>query len=366
MSRWEWRAYDLASSTPLGSVELSDWSHSDVLNDSGSWSATMTGRDATARRDNLAATVPGKAVIVPIRNGVPLGFTGIVWSRDPPNIAGSGLLSYFDRQPLNTRKAYVAYDQHFLIKDLVDWVQANGGNIQLDTSQVGPSYVYRDQTWERWEEKFVGEAIRQKADNLGGFEVDVRVEYDTGVLTRRLRMWTPRRGRYWVDNQTNVTFRLDGRRGNVTDISSLAVDATKLNTHIYAKGEEIDSTTHERRLAESVRTDILDAGWPRLGDTLDLNDIKDDATLQAHADGKAHLYGPTDIDEITLTVDPDDVMWPVGSWDLGDDCMVDIPAATIDWVPDALRLVRRVTSHDWKKTTSDETFQVKTGRPTTP
>jgi hypothetical protein len=374
MADWEWRAYDLGTGAALGSIEMSAWSHTDILNDSGSFSGTMLGRTAALRTDYLAATTPGRSVIVPIRDGVPMGFAGIVWRRDPPNIAGASLLSYFDRQPLNTRKSYVATDQHTLIVDLVNWVQSNGGNIQVDTTKVGPSYVYRDQTWEKWEEKSVGDAIRQKGDNIGGYDFDVRVEYDAGVLTRRLRLWTPRRGRYWVDAQSNVTFRLDGRQGNVLNVPSMPVDALKLSTNVYAKGEEINSTTHERLLAESVRSDLLAAGWPRLGTTLDLSDIKDATTLQQHADGEAYLHGPTDIDQIVLDVNPDHPTWLWGSWDLGDDAGVYIRGPvqttapytsrdTLPWWPNGFAEVRRVTEHRWTKDEKGvDRLQVVTGR----
>lgn len=364
VAEWEWRAYDLASGAPLGLIEMADWSHTDILDDAGSWTATMAGRSSAIRRDYLTATMPGRSVIVPIRNGVPLGFAGIVWSRDAPRIAGAGLLSYFDRQPLNTRKAYVASDQHSVIKDLIDWVQTNGGNIGVDTSQVTLSGVVRTQTWEKWEEKNVGEAIRQKGDNLGGFDFDVRVEYDAGVLVRRLRLWTPRRGRSYLDAQASPTFRLDGRRGNVRDVPSVPVDATKLSTNVYAKGQEIDSTTHEVLLAESVRTDLLAAGWPRLGEVQTFSDIKDSTTLQQHADGIAYLYGPTDVDEIVLTVDPDGEPWQWGTWDLGDDCAVYIPPGdAVPWMPDGYADIRRVKSHEWSwSPTTGESLKVHTGR----
>lgn len=361
---WQFRAYDLATGVSLGTLELADWSHADVLDDSGSWSATMIGRTVAVRRDYLAATTPGKAVIVPIRDGVPLGYAGVVWSRDPPKIAGAGLLSYFDRQPLDTRKSYVAVDQHAIVKDLVDWVQANGGNIGVDTGQVAASLVFRDQTWEQWEQKNIGAAIRQKGDNISGFDFDVRVEYDAGVLVRRLRLWTPRRGRYYIDDQTNPTFRLEGRRGNVRSVPSVAVDMTKLSTHVYALGQEIDAATHERLQARSVRTDLIAAGWPRLGEVQDLSDIKTLPTLQAHADGLAHLYGPTDVDQIVLDVDPTREPWTWGTWDLGDDCRVVIPDGdVVPWMPDGFSDIRRVTEHEWTWSTSQgEALKVHTGR----
>jgi hypothetical protein len=316
------------------------------------------------RRDYLAATTPGKSVIVPIRDGVPFGFAGIVWSRDAPKIAGAGLLSYFDRQPLNTRKSYVATDQHTIVKDLVDWVQANGGNIQVDTSQVGRVVVLRDQTWEQWEEKNIGEAIRQKGDNIGGFDFDIRVEYDAGVLVRRLRLWTPRRGRYYVDDQSNPTFRLDGRRGNVRSVPSTPVDATKLSTNVYALGQEIDATTHERLQVGSVRTDLIAAGWPRLGEVQDLSDIKTSPPCRRTPTASPTCTAPpTSTRSSSMSTRPAEP-WAWGTWDLGDDCRVVIPAGeTVPWMPDGFSDIRRVTAHEWTWSASQgEALKVHTGR----
>jgi hypothetical protein len=304
MADWEWRAYDLATGVSLGD----DRDGGLVALRRAQRRRVVVGDDDRAqhrgiRRDYLAATTPGKTVVVPIRDGVPFGFAGIVWSRDAPKIAGAGLLSYFDRQPLNVRKAYVATDQHTIVKDLVDWVQANGGNIGSTPARSARRFMFRDQTWEQWEEKNIGEAIRQKGDNIGGFDFDIRVEYDTGVLVRRLRLWTPRRGRYFVDDQSNPTFRLDGRRGNVRTVPSTPVDATKLSTHVYALGQEIDATTHERlRSKRPHRPDRRRLAPPRRS----ARPVRrqDLTTLQAHADGLAYLYGPTDVDEIVLDVDP--------------------------------------------------------------
>lgn len=349
MADWKWRAYDLKTGVPLGSLEMAEWAHTDTLNDSGSFSATMIGRDDAHRRDELAATRIARSVIVPVRDGVPL-FSGIVWASNPPTLAGSGLLSHFDRQPLYTTKQYLTpgTDQHTIIKELVDWVQANGGDIQVDTSQVGPSGVLRIQTWNAWELKIVGEAIRQKGDNLGGYDFDVRTEYLDGVLTRRLRLWTPRRGRAYIDSTVNPTFTVGGRRGNARAVPSIPRDGHDMVTHVYATGEEIDPNTHERLVAQSVRADLGAAGWSRLGTVIDRSDVKVQATLQAHADGYAYLHGAADVDEIVLEVDPDHEKWRWGTWDLGDDCAVNIePGPGVPWLPDGFREIRRITGHEW-------------------
>lgn len=365
MAAWSWTAYDLATGVKLGDIEMSQWSHTDTLDDSGSFTATMTGRSAAVRRDYLGVTTIGKTVIVAVRDGMPL-FAGIVWGRNPPHLAGAGLLSYFDRRRLYTTKQYLTpgTDQHTVVKELVDWVQANGGNIQVDTSQVTASGVLRIQTWNIWELKNVGEAIRQKGDNLGGFDFDIRVEYDTGVLTRRLRLWTPRRGRIYLDTQSSPTFELDGRRGNLLSPPAIPTDGQAMVTDVFALGQEINSTTHEHIVARSTRIDVRAAGWPQLDHVLDLPDVKEVPTLQAHADGYAYSHGAVATDEVTFQLAPDHEPWSWGTWDLGDDGLVSIPPGdVVPWMPDGFAEVRRVTQHQWDWSSKDgESLQVTTGK----
>jgi hypothetical protein len=356
---WEWRAYDLRTGVALGSIEMVAWSHTDTLDDSGPFNATMEGRDPDIRRDVLAATTVAKSVIVPIRNGAPLGYAGVVWRPDPPDIAGASLLSYLDAQTLDTTKTYTAVDQHTLIADLVNWVQSQtGGNAQIDTTQVGKSGVLRDQTWNVWEQKNIGDAIRQKGDNIGGYDFDFRVELDAGDLVRRMRMWTPRRGRSFIA-QASPVFTVGE---NARSVPSAQGDGTAMATTVVALGEEIDPDTHERLLAVSVRSDLIDNGFPRLVKTLDRPDVKDLTTLQQHADGYAFYYGAVAVDKIVLEVNPDDPTWPWGSWDLGDDCWVNIPPGVAPWWPSGFSDTRRVISTQWTVEAGSEMLYVTTGR----
>jgi len=366
MADWEWQAYDLLSGARLGSIEMSDWSHTDTLNDAGSFSATMIGRTAPIRREYLGYTTVGKTVIVPVRDGVPLGFAGIIWQREPPRIAGAGLLSYFDRRRLYETKQYLTpgTDQHLVVKDLVDWVQAHNGNILIDTSQVTASGVLRIQTWNAWELKNIGQAIRQKGDNLNGYEFDIRVEYDAGNLVRRLRLWTPRRGRYYVDSQSNPTFEYDGRRGNILSPPATPVDGLDMGTDSLGQGEEIDAATHERLIARKTNTVLLAAGWAQLDRVLDLSDVKVQATLQEHVDGDADLHRAAELGDLKFQVDPTDETWPWGSWDLGDDARVRIPPGdTTPWMPDGFDAVQRVKTHEWRWSSKQgEQLDVTAGR----
>lgn len=369
---WTWRAYDLATGAATTDLSLANWSHEDSLKDAGAFSATLAppdtddpARAALIKQLAVDSTLAGRSTIVPSRNGALLGYCGVVWAPDPPSLAGKSLLSYFDDQTYDTTSTWVAVDQHEMMADLVNWVQGNGGNVQVDTSQVGASGVLRDQTWHIWEGKNVGEAFRQKADNLNGFDFDFRVEDVGGVPVRRLRMWTPRRGRPYIP-QVSPVFTVGG---NALLIPPAPVNGSEMATHVVALGAETgavvtlgDAEVRVRLRATSTRTDLLAAGYPRLVHKLDRSDVKELATLQQLADGWAYYHGAAAVDEIVLEVDPNDRTWPWGSWELGDDCMVVEPAGVDGWRPFGFSDVRRVVAHRWRVDGRGERLEVVTGR----
>lgn len=361
MADWVWQASDLATGAPLGALTVTSWEHTDRLNTAETFSATLGSMGADMDRAAIDATLAARSVVVPFRNKLPLGYAGIVWAPNPPSFSGASLLSYFDRQPYDLTNTWTNVDQHTMMVNLVAWVQANGGNIQIDTSQVGLSGVLRTQTWTQSEQKNIGEALRQKADNINGFDFDFRVELDeAGNQIRRMRMWTPRRGRPYTE-QNSPVFTV-GR--NARTVPAATANGAAMVTHVTALGDELSAGPPPvRRIARSVRADLVLAGYPRLGEVLDRSDIKNDTSLQQAADGWAYYHGAAKIDEIVLDVDPDDDTWPWGSWDLGDDCMVRIPTDRDPWWPTGLTAVRRIVAHRWRKSAKEERLEVVTGRP---
>lgn len=364
MTGWSWRAYDLATGAATADLALAGWSHEDILDDAGQFTASLACRSVLLDRTAITATLPTRSLIVPVRDGLPLGYAGVVWRADQGTIGGASLLSYFDTQTYDDTHTFANVDQHTMMKFLVDWVQANGGNIGVDTSQVGTSGVQRDQTWYVWEQKNVGDAIRQKGDNIGGYDFDFRVELDAGELVRRMRMWTPRRGRPF-QAQTSPVFTV-GRNAMV--VPAAPTDGTGMATHVIAVGAETgvtfsigDAQVRERLVARTIRFDLLAAGFPRIVKVLDRPDVKEASTLQEHADGYASFYGAVAVDQIVLEVDPDDVTWPWWTWELGDDCQLIIPD-TVSWWPDGFNDIRRIVSNRWTVDGSGEHLQVTTGR----
>jgi hypothetical protein len=362
VTEWTWHAYDAATNAHLGSLLLERWEQAAELKDAGSWSATLVpGASVILAADILNTTQEGRTFIVPVRNGQLVdGFAGWIppGGRRRPELAGAGLLSWLDRQVLRaaniggTTLTYSAVDQFAVAADLVDRAQAIH-TIGIDTTQVGTSGVLRDQTWYSWESKNIGEALRQKSALSNGYDFDVRVELDAGDPdpTRRLRCWYPRRGRSFEAGTCPIFAA--GTGGNVYEVP--AVNAhEKFATVAHAIGAETgavvtvgDSEVRVRLTYEAVAQDRIDAGYPSIVAELELPDIKSLAVLEDHAEGYLTRYGQQFATEIILDVNPDDITWPFGSWELGDDCLVVIPAGLTPWWPTGLSEIRRVVAHSW-------------------
>jgi len=367
MAEWAWHAFELREpGERIGQVPITEWDHTDDLNDAGTWSATFAPPDPAAGdraaliRQILRATDPARAVIVPFRDGLPL-YGGIVWLRDRPTIAGSGLLSWFDRQYINTAWNFVAVDQHLIVRVLVDEAQAGpftNWGIAVDTTDVTDSGVPRDQSWVIADAKNVGEAIRDKASLANGFDFDIRPELDGDNIIRRLRCWYPRRGR--PVSITNLTF---SHGGNVRNIVSFPEDASRTTNMAKWIGEETSLNVFVTGSAQAL--DALDR-YPVLWHIEKRPDVKVAATLTEHAERYIADHGEPNADQIVLEVDPNDKTHPWGSWELGDDCNVAVPAGVYDWYPDGVAEVRRVVSHRWTVGPGGEHLYVATGKAITP
>jgi hypothetical protein len=361
---WKWRAVDLATGATGADVAVETWSSRDRQNESGEWSARLLLRgDVDLNRLTEQATRVARSTILPIRRGIPIGFEGVVWSRNLPDVAGAGLLSYLDRNTMSPRSfSWTDVDQHTMFVQLLAWLSTAGGDIRLDLSQVPLSGVLRTQLWQPWEAKNIGLALREKADNIGGFDFDLRAEgLDVdGDPVRRFRMWTPRRGRIYTDSASPVFTA--GKGGNILDLPAQLELGAQMVSDVTALGDETNPTTHERRRQAAFRQDVRDAGYPRLEEVLDRYDVKVDASLLEQAQGWAAQFGAAPVDEITFRVDPDDETFGWGAWDQGDDCLLRIPGRVDGWFPDGRERVLRIVETKWDVDKDGERLYVTAGR----
>lgn len=408
MSEWRFTAYDLRSGEKLTDLQVQAWQSSDVLSDAGSWSATVNvdGQAAgsatvqsaqplldddteevlldddtshilvgdvedytftTSRRTSVAdSTRKGRTLIVAERDGSPV-FAGIVWRRRYNaqsrllELAGSGILSYFDHWVPGLTVTYTATDQFAIVRALVARVQAAaGGDIGLEVTATN-SGVTRDRTYPRHDGQTFGGLIRNLSQVENGFDIAGRVEYNAGSVERWLRMWYPRRGR--DISATSLQFRAPGN----AVLFDMAEDATDMAVTVNALGA---GDGPDMLIAPASRTDLIDAGWPGYTTTRAYKDVTNYATLAAHARADVERLSGVEDEEYRVRVDPTDVSRPWGSWDLGDDAVLiveDDPMypANDDGTPGLVSL-RRVVAHDWSVTDSSEELFVTLARKVIP
>lgn len=361
MSQWSWHVFDLATGAALGQVPLASWSHTDRLNDSGEWAATMSSPESVALvRYALNCVVASKAVLVAVRvdnvGAARAEYTGWIppGGNRRPDLAGKNLLGYLDFRVIESTVAYSSIDQHSIAAGIV----STAVGTMIDTSQVTASGVTRVRTWNNWEAKNVGEALRQLSAVENGFDFDVRTEYDTGTLRRRLRCWYPRRGAVLSPSQPLV-FEYGRNMLTLPTIDGNADFATR----VVAIGKEQDSATQARLVSIQTNSALIAAGYPVIVKHLDRSDITTQGGLDDLANGELDRASTLQDDEISFQVDPNDPSHPWGSWDLGASCYVKVPPGVALWWPDGIQEERRVVAHKWTwNAGTGETLEVVTSR----
>lgn len=364
MASWAWHCFDLVTGAAKNTVAMASWQHTDQLNDSGAFAAELAPPvDADDARDILGATQAGKAVIVAMRTddagNVRPEFTAWV----PPGgnarskLAGGNLLSYFDRRVLKTAVKYTATDQATILAELV---KNTPGALVDFTSAVALTGRQRAQEWTLSDGKLVGEAMREIAARINGLDFDVRTELDAGFLVRRLRTWYPRRG-----GITTPTFTYGANMLSEPVFGGNPEFATE----VYALGVQTDPGPPPVRLFTSTQnTEQIGFGQPIIDVRVDRTDITTPGALVDVAQGALHDAAFQSDPELTFLVDPNDDTWPWGSWGLGDDCRLEIPAGVLPWWPDGADDPRRITKVQWvvDQGGDNEQLAVTTGRPWTP
>lgn len=304
---------DLISNTIREEIPLSDLRWSLVLNAPGTLTGTIPLDHPKATRANLD---PGGTAIYLERGGL-LVWGGILWGarastrRRIVEITAAGFWSYLRRRRIRHTKTYTGQDQLAIARDLVTYAQSQpGGNLGIVTGGE-TSGVTRDRTYYHYERKSIGEAIEQLAAVQNGFDFAIEVQWDATGTTpeKHFRLYYPRRG-------TRLdTLIWNHNVAGVADVT-VSVDATRAANQIDALGE---GDADAMLIATASDTSVL-ARYPLLDDAISHKDIKESATLQAHAESRlAALRVPVETPEITTQAD----IWPAfGSYQLGDEGLV--------------------------------------------
>jgi hypothetical protein len=343
VARYTYLAADLRTNAILAELPLNQVDFTTRLDDIGHLRGKINLFDPGANKVSnylQNATQPGRTALYVDRDGVLL-WGGIVWtdrytaSTGELELQAMDFFSYFDHRYLTANVAQVsgsaAYDQFAIVQALVNWLQGvGGGNIGI---QVGSnaSGVLRTITYNPYEYKLIGDAVRELAALDQGFDVAVDVAYNpSGVPTKTLTLSYPRRGAVQTSSGWMFEHEVSGWYSTPAGIAAPDItgnvydyiwprDASEQGLTVYAVGAGSGASTLQSQYSTPG---LIDAGYPLLERVFSYKDAKTQAELNAHAtaDGKA-LSNPVALPQLHVRPDLDPTL---GTYTVGDDARVRI------------------------------------------
>lgn len=339
MAAWTYLVADLRTNVIIDELPLAGVRISKVLNGSGQLRGQLTLGDVKlAARNVYDLTRPARRVIYAVRDDRPW-WGGIIWTSDYDSdtrvvdIGCADFWSYFDHRkvlevlpaaPLavsyvaGLSKVYTQQDQNAIARDLVTLAQSHtAGNIGIvvDTATSG---ILRDRTYEGFDLKDTGEALRDLTAIIDGPDIvfDVGAFDTAGRPTRLMRTGTPQLGQQGSAHRWDLGGNLLSYRWS----SSGGLMATRT----FAEGDGNDRGTI---IADAEDTAKYATGWPLLETDDVFTGVTVPATLQQHADTLlAGLKLPVVGIELRIR---GDLPPQLGEFSVGDDAQVIIPAGDL-------------------------------------
>lgn len=338
MGNYTYLACDLVTNQVIAELPLTQVEAVRSLDDVGTFRGKLKLTDPNAWKVGpLTGSQPGRTALYVDLNGT-LVWGGIIWTRG--YTASTGLLdlqgltfeSYFDHRVLTvTAGAGTLWtspaDQLAIVQALVNWLQSvGGGNIGI-VVPTPASGILVSASWNSYEYKVIGDAIRELSQADQGFDWAVDVAYVAGVPTKTLTLSFPRRGAAFTSSGLVFEFEAAGAApdgtglratGNVYDYD-WPEDATVEGITIYETGAGSGTTM----LTSSYTTPaLIDGGYPLLEQVYSHKDVAVQSRLNALAiaEGKS-AANPVALPCLYTRPDYDPVL---GSYTIGDDCRVRI------------------------------------------
>lgn len=292
---------DLLTDQVVAELPLSGVSFDRRISRTGSLSGSIEASSPElVRIAKLAHAYAGRSALWVLR-GEALWWGGIPWTVIPTqaergpvrvSISAATFDSYAHHRRLYRDKGYVATDQGVIIPDLWREIQSDAAGDIGVVAEDQPTGVTRDRTYLAQDHPYVGKLIEDMGDVIDGPEHTIDVFMDNGVRTKRLRV-----ARHLGSTQVQHVFERASRSGGRIIEWEKAADAVDGGTAFQAKG---NATGTEGNAGEAApvpmsdlveRTDLLDAGWPRLDVSEDYSDVTRLSTLNGYAQGMAATRG---------------------------------------------------------------------------
>lgn len=269
------------------SLDISSLRYADHLNRPGQVRATvaMGSPDATE-----ALLREGQVALYVERNGrIEVG--GPLWDITPDGdtieLVADGWLGYFDRRTIEVDRqftALAAVDQFEIVETLVDDAQdvgefGAGYDLGISVAWDALSGVTRErlEDYRPWRMKNLGEALRQLAACLDGFDMAMAYELDSDRITKTLRLFHPTKGR-------DAGHLLEYEHGKTRNVAgySWPRSARAMAWAGTAWGDGAD----EARLSSARYSDETKRGtYPPLTAAPTFSGVTEQATLDDHAGG---------------------------------------------------------------------------------
>lgn len=314
MSKWRYLFADLRTNVLIAELPMSGVSFNSPLNGQGAFSGVcpLTGANALKKLDPLNAIQEDRTSLYVESDGV-LVWGGIVWLSNYTS-DGSGIQvnandfwSYFDQRAIYDTLTYVGVDQLTIARDILSYAQNRigpignyvgfsfGGDIGVALGSE-TSGVVRDRTYNWYEAKGVKSAIEDLSQVNNGFDFGISVDWVSGVPTKTMRFYYPRRG--VAATNSGLVWEYPG---NVSRVGGLPKDGKAMATHIMSFGA---GNADNRLRSEAVDTSLIDAGYPLLDKTTNHGDVTVQQTLNDWATAELKAFGaPVFLPEIDVRTD---------------------------------------------------------------
>jgi hypothetical protein len=344
MPTYRYYACDTLTGEILAELPLVGVTFSIVVNDSGEFSATLP---LAAAPYLVQVTQPGRTSVYIERDGV-LVYGGIIWGRQYDATAGtmtldgSDFLSYCDHLIISDNLNFAQIEQLAMFRSLVQYGMNKGGSdLSLAFLGATASGMKRDRTYASTDLSVLGDMLRNLSALDGGFDFIFGVRWEGDYPRRTVTLGYPSLGRPLA--QSLLYFEYE------TDLSALTFseDAASSASTIYAVGGVL-ATAPSGTLPPTYTADaqqVRASGMPRLESQLSFDDITQQATLNAHANGELTAI---ELPPMGMSVGFNSHRSnqpPVGSFLPGDQCMVIVSTGDLMFT-DGATVLGTITSVD--------------------
>jgi hypothetical protein len=323
VTQWRYIFTDLVTGQLIApNLPLSAPSFTSVLNDVGTFNATITlGDEKVMRQNPMAATVPMRTALF-AAYGNQLVWGGIITGRvpakkGPMSIDGKEFMHYFSRREVRSTLAGATGDGHAVTRDqfeIARWLlqqafdQPNGKIGNVDLPPTTTSGITRIQGYDPWDLKKVLAEWTDLANETDGFDWGQELYWDpaTGLPRARLMYYYPKRGVTAKDTNLVIT--------NENSDWSWPEDGEPMTTTRYGTGQGDGAA---RIIVPISSPEILQAGWPLLEEEDAYSDIGDRDRIARWTQAQQDRYRlPVTLPSVTLRAGgiPAIGAYQVGDW----------------------------------------------------